>query len=506
VDQKLAYHLTLLEVLSGCTVGRVNVTAVEAKLQTLFNVLDVINAILDKQSILFCKLLLARFLFNAYVEVEMSVPGLEKSNCIWQLMQTFPRAIDLAMKHIELVEKYGWGHDLVYRQAIEYGLVCINIMGVFFTRYYDAATFKLEEGGVVIGEKVNLLVDDVNELIKTLFDKARPIHEFNSSKLTFQQKNMVFETLEALNRSVPKAMSGGLERPLEHAEEDKNATLVETDIDLDVKVLSKYREFIDELKNDSKIQSAADSENMEFIQVMESLPYINDPTPSDVRYETLIKKLVVHVRENITIVNNEKRLSSRCTKTTIWIIKAFRTMIENRMGMSIFERDEDGGEEQDIAAAPVVNALNSCGATTLCIDLIAIGIDDALQTEAMKLCVALLFKEGGALEVQEIMNNHLKTTQSELFFKQCRITIQKIVAIHKWNEVIELKEGEEPHLADDIIIVRFLQLMCEGHYKQTKIFCEISLGIIHPSICWTILLSILTPLPASLVELQPLLP
>eukprot|EP01042_Synura_sphagnicola_P023382 gene23382-29839_t len=88
------------------------------------------------------------------------------------------------------------------------------------------------------------------------------------------------------------------------------------------------------------------------------------------------------------------------------------------MGMSIYERDDDGGLEQDIAAAPVVNALNSCGATALCLDLIAVGIDEKLQLEAIKLGVALLFKEGGALEVQQIMNNHLNKTNSELFFKQ----------------------------------------------------------------------------------------
>jgi hypothetical protein len=38
-------------------------------------------------------------------------------------------------------------------------------------------------------------------------------------------------------------------------------------------------------------------------------------------------------------------------------------MIENRMGMGIDQRDEEGGAAEDEAAAPVVNALNSCGAT-----------------------------------------------------------------------------------------------------------------------------------------------
>jgi hypothetical protein len=56
-------------------------------------------------------------------------------------------------------------------------------------------------------------------------------------------------------------------------------------------------------------------------------------------------------------------------------------MIENRMDMSIMERDEKGGDEEDQKAAPVVNALNTCGATALCLDLIADGIDEELQME-----------------------------------------------------------------------------------------------------------------------------
>ena len=93
---------------------------------------------------------------------------------------------------------------------------------------------------------------------------------------------------------------------------------------------------------------------------------------SDIRYEALIRKLVTHVRENIEIIDGETRLDARCTKTTLWIIKSFRTLIENKMGMDIYMRDEDGGEEEDEAAAPVVNALNSTGVTELCLDLIAV--------------------------------------------------------------------------------------------------------------------------------------
>ena len=193
-----------------------------------------------------------------------------------------------------------------------------------------------------------------------------------------------------------------------------------------------------------------------------------DPVVSDVRYETLIKKLVSHIRENIKFVNNQKRMDERVTATSRWIIKAFRTMIENKMGMSIFERDDDGGEEQDIATAPVVNALNSCGATALCLDLIAVGIDESLQMECIKLGVGLLFKEGGALEVQSIMYNHLNKTNSEYFFKQVRLTLQKLQAWHNWNQIIILEEGQDPSPPAELLLLRFLQLMCEGHYLPNQ--------------------------------------
>lgn len=51
----LAYHLVLLDTLSGCTVGRTNVTTVEAKLQNFYDYSDVIDAILDPNAILIAK-------------------------------------------------------------------------------------------------------------------------------------------------------------------------------------------------------------------------------------------------------------------------------------------------------------------------------------------------------------------------------------------------------------------------------------------------------------------
>jgi hypothetical protein len=66
---------------------------------------------------------------------------------------------------------------------------------------------------------------------------------------------------------------------------------------------------------------------------------------ADVRYEPFVKRLVSHIKGRLSVVNGETRLDGRCTKTTTWLVKAFRTMIENAWGMTIDERDDDGGGE-----------------------------------------------------------------------------------------------------------------------------------------------------------------
>ena len=41
----LAYHIKLIEVLSGCTVGRLNITSIEAKVQSIFGFYDILQVV-----------------------------------------------------------------------------------------------------------------------------------------------------------------------------------------------------------------------------------------------------------------------------------------------------------------------------------------------------------------------------------------------------------------------------------------------------------------------------
>ena len=462
----LAYHFMFLDVLSGCTVGRMNVTAVEAKVQSVFSFNDILDSILDEGTMLLGKICFTRYLFNAFIEVELVVPGLERSSLMWMLLQSFKPILSSGKALLEKANTLGLSSPDVSRQQIEYLIICIRVVAGFFTAYYDPSAIK--DNTVGLGDAhTKLNKTQVNEMMVEYFKHIKDIYDLNISIFSTDIKNTIFSGMEALKKCAGKLIPISLETAYSNG-------LFTTDIlerskdESESKLISKYNEFLADIVSNEVIKYKADNENVAFISILEKLPFIADPVVSDVRYETLIKKLVSHIRENVKIVNNQKRMDARVTATSRWIIKAFRTMIENKMGMSIYDRDEDGGQAQDIAAAPVVNALNSCGATALCLDLISVGIDESLQLEAIKLGVGLLFKEGGALEVQSIMFNYLSKTNSELFFKQVSLTIQKLQAWHSWNQIIILEEGQDPTPPDEILMIRMLQLMCEGHYLPNQ--------------------------------------
>ena len=474
----LSYYIKFVETLSSCTAGTQNISIVEAKVQSVMSYVDIIDSVLDPDAILLVKIKQCEFLFNSFIEVELKVPGLENAASIWKLLEYFKLVLSVGKDEIVLAEKQGLQSAQVNRQRIEFVIVAIKLIHGFFSYYHDANAFRPQEpqggGG---GGKFHISTSHIDDLIAILFSEIKAIYDLGAVCLSKAVKSSIVKALEVLSKGLSSQTNKLLElksrKDYVHSSVvDGNSGDDEDDLghvqDFEQEIVIKYKEFLKEITDDSILVYKADNENVAFISLLEKLPFIADPVDAEVRYESFIKKLVFHIRENIKIVNNRKQMDPRITATSRWIIRAFRTMIENRMGMSILERDDYGGEEQDNAAAPVVNALNTCGATALCLDLIADGIDESLQLEAIKLGVGLLFKEGGALEVQTLMNSHLRNSNSELFFKQVRLTVQKLQAWSSWNKVIILQDGAEPRPPDEVLFLRFLQLMCEGHYLPNQ--------------------------------------
>ena len=468
LPDELAYHLEFLRVLAGCTVGRINITTVEAKVQSVFDYQDIIDAMLDDRSLLIVNNRLGLFLFDAIIDVEIVIPSLAQSARMWRLLEKFVQVFDDALEDLRLVEKNGWERSRVPRLSIEYTIVAAMIVSGFFNLCYDPAKIKSEEA-MVVSDRVQMTLKEVNDLIAVLFDKIKAIFDLHSTVLSVEHKNYLSDCLEGLNKSA----GGSLIVDVNMFEINKSSDLSEDGEEEEKssnqkKVARKYEEFLKALEADEEVQEKSRIQNLHFIAKMEKLPMVAENCADDVRYEAFIKKLVSHVRDRLVVGDNVKSLDTQCTCTTTWVIRAFRTMIENLWGMSIYARDDEGGEEEDIAAGPVMTALNNCGVTTLCLDLISVGIDSTLMLECVKLCVAMLFMEGGNLAVQVVMYEHLSGSPSDLFFQQMRISLKKLEAWHLWRDVIILEDGEDVDLPESIIIVRFLQLMCEGHYQANQ--------------------------------------
>ena len=468
LDPLLAYDLTLLDIFAGCTSGRAAISSLEAKIQSVYSFQDAVECVLDARSILPVQNASLKFLLYCVMDVNLPVPGLAESAAVWRLVQRIADDLSGAVSYLKNVHKVSWDHPSASRLKVEYYALGVMCMGKFFEKSYDPKLF-LHEATMTGKDKATLSQADADAIVKRLFTNVRALFELNSQRLSDTIKEDLKKTLQSLNKSHSTPildMDAYFQSPdlvLAVSSPEK------LDLSTEAQIHSKYTRYMQALQNSEKVQKAADDESVEFITFLEGIPYVKDRTvKSDLRYELLIKKLVAHVRESMEIIDNETRIDNRTTITTIWLIRSFRAMIENKMGMTIYERDDDGGEEEDIASQDVKTALNTCGATALCLDLIVDGIDDELQEECMKLLVGLLFLEGGNREVQGLMNEYLGNRGAFLFFRQCRAIISELVLWHEFEAGKFLEEGQEPDPPTSIILIRMLQLMSEGHYLPNQ--------------------------------------
>jgi len=225
----------------------------------------------------------------------------------------------------------------------------------------------------------------------------------------------------------------------------------------------RVRMFLRELKNSEDLRSRNYKERTNIIEEILKIPLVTKNIESDLRLEPLIKKLARHAKSRMVEDINMKVMDAECRDTTTWVVMLFRAMIEFAWKMSIYERDEEGGEEEDIASEWIVNILNSCGVPAHCLDLIAPGMDPTLMLESMKLLVAMLYKEGGNLKVQTSINQHLNNSHGSLhFFTVLRASIKSLMILS------EEKALPDTAIAEPKIALQLMQLMSEGHYEPNQ--------------------------------------
>lgn len=493
----LAYHLELMQLLSSCTIGTSGMTSIEAKVQSMYHFVDVIDAMLDPNCLLLAKIRLGLFLYNAALDVETPIPAIKDAACIWRLLIAAQDVIAFAKDELRQIEKNGWDSPSSNRQRIEYMIVNVMIVESYFKDYYDITIYKPDFGQIAVGvERVAMKEFQGNEIISSLFTKIYAIYEMMSPLLPYEHHQLMYNTLLVLNNVAKEKIVANVENVHEaffKAAQDYEAasSSLSTKMPAMTSTMSMkggdltgfnnsnsssnktFDRFIQMINSSPEVQAIAEGQIQKLLDKITNLPRKDSlEKNADVRFEPLIEKLVSHIRASVTVMilgdDSIKFMTPNATKTSIWLLKMFRTMIENCWGMTIYERDDDGGEEQDDAVIDLMKIFNTSGMTEMCLDLIAKGIDINLQSEALKLLVGMLFKEGGAIDIQKSIYNHLSQSGSDLFFKTVRQILHNLISWHKWNGVILLDEDKDPELPDEIIIIRCLQLMCEGHFHPNQ--------------------------------------
>jgi hypothetical protein len=228
-----------------------------------------------------------------------------------------------------------------------------------------------------------------------------------------------------------------------------------------------------ELGGHKKVQEYAKSGMQALLRYLKDLPKAADYVEENaaerlgiIRLEPLLNKLVSHTRGLIIRQGDRKLLQPEHVPSTVWLLQLFRLMIENAWGFGIDERDDEGDDDSDDKVAWIQNALTAAKATEMCIDLVAKGLEKQVVCEAIRLMVALLFQEGGNKAVQRTIHTHLHETPSDIFFLEVKDTLARIVASHRANA--EAGFVEETEVLPEELMLKVLQLACEGHYHANQ--------------------------------------
>ena len=562
----LEYHTKLMNVLAGTALGRANVATVEAKLQTLYSTEDLLHVLLDPSTTIDGLIPLANYFNHACIDVEIGIPGLGKDRDMWRYLVVCKEVLQNSKADFEFLSNHPLDASMkaiVARRNCIYALICTRIVCGFLSLYYERTEldedFTLDEDSTPMENnaqhshhadavaRLNSTQVDENELeiieieatragqspvddaeddedfgrlpivkmwwddlINDLRDVCLDIYQMDAKILETEDFRVLYEAIEATtNASIDVNIDmadilppGALNHLTGSFEARGDSGTVPVTIELTEQEI-QFKTFVDQISSNSQIQASIEMDKLRMVESLELVPSMfEDDTKGDLRFGPFIKDLVRHTRANLSYDGMVKALSPDCTKSTTWFIRLFRSMIEKKWGMTIDERDDDGGEEEDEKGGAIQHMLNVCGITELCIDLIATGIDSMLVRECVKLLVALLFKEGGATEVQKTIHKHLIKDNSQLFFQVMVAAFEAMNDVFKFEELpgismdekarsggtvdpsnVDLDEDDEdpleqlPVVKENIIIIRFLQLMCEGHYKPNQ---EISGGAKGP--------------------------
>jgi hypothetical protein len=274
-------------------------------------------------------------------------------------------------------------------------------------------------------------------------------------------------------------------------EDDEVATLGVVNMESELKQWRLQQKLL-VLANEPAVKKHAKSGMIELLNTLSDMPrldeFVEDWHTAKIgilRFEPLLCKLVQHTRGNVQLSGDRKVIAPELVDSTVWVLQLLRRLVEHLWGFGIERRDEWGDEASDANVEEVQDALNDAQAPQLCIDLIAKGMAVEVVLEANRLLVAMLYREGGNVRVQETMNRYLAESNSEMFFVEVIDTFARIGVWHANRSAAlfgQMMSGDssatgvqsdaavsDPRAqSPDLLLLQMLQLACEGHYRPNQ--------------------------------------
>jgi hypothetical protein len=489
----LRYHLNLLALIAGCKLGQ--------KIQAVYPIESLVAGIVDPSTITAVRRALGLLLLEI---VEDKLIGLDGSEAIWNFFEHTAQWFDEGVE--TLLDYFNKDYSAFRSAHADWVHITLNIVTHFFSTF-DMASFRDQtifecESSITNTHRTEL---DINRLIESLFDSIEEFHKTHAQLIGPTLTVTIEMALKALKRSIkqpnsPQPFQEVGERNIDNSNSHRSPIggagvafdrrqrnlrklpSLSADAIHEAFYRKQYHVFLDQisLKKEAYYLSSR--------QIFEQMLSIEDPGVSDVRLEPLLSKITEHIRNRILRSEVSVSLDSSAVSTSLWLIETWSMIIYQDLNLDVELLMDPEYCTNIPSESRYQRIMNENGVTLLCLELIAVGIEQSLKVSALKLLIALLVKNGGNREVQETIYQYLSKTDSMLFFEAIRDMIEQMMVwcqrvtekslVNKKDKFLRESRDENPDLGtrsrtldplpEEVIVLKALHSMCDGGFLKIK--------------------------------------
>ena len=428
----LQYHINLLQLIVGCKLG--------PKIQAIYPVDDVVVAILDPRTIFNVKRSLGLLLLEI---VESHTVGLECSEHIWLFVDDCIDTFEEINEELSQSRRSD-GFVKSLSQKSEWVNICITILTIYF-KDFDFVVFNDDGsfGDESFTQITHRTENDVRASMHNVFTQISILRDKCEGSMNSRSLDIIDNCL-ACWENLSNEYQEGVEfayRIRNNSQQkiggNKNEKARRPSVVAEIQQIYYRKHFQDFVY---LIREGRNIKRSNSMDIFERLPSIYDPVNADIRLEPFISKISDHLRNKLDRSRNARSLDKKFVDSSIWVIQTMKLLLSDTCGIKYDDAYESILDHKDMEFSYYHLAMNDYGIVYLCLDFIAVGIDDELCVEAIDLLVMLLHKSNGRKQIQHTIFCYLEKTDSTLFFEKLKDLLEQLVLWCERNHSEHIKK------------------------------------------------------------------